>query len=34
MVKLYNVTDVRTGRFYSVAIVLPRMVKYFAEANV
>ena len=33
MVKLYNVTDIRTGRFYSVAVVAQRMAKYFEAAE-
>ena len=33
MVKLYNVVDVRTNQFHSVAIVKERNVKYFIPAN-
>lgn len=29
MIRLYNVIDVRTGKFYSVAVVSQRTAKYF-----
>lgn len=31
-VKLYNVIDIRTGKFHSVAIVKKENVKYFIPA--
>lgn len=33
MVTLYNVIDIRTWRFYSVAIVKPHNVKWFVAAD-
>ena len=29
MIRLYNVIDIRTGRFYSVAVVAERMARFF-----
>lgn len=29
MITLYNVTDIRTGRHYSVAVVKPQMARFF-----
>ena len=34
MVTLYNVTDIRTGRRYSVAIVKRQYVRYFVPDEV
>lgn len=31
MITLYNVTDIRDGRHYSVVIVSQRKAKYFVE---
>ena len=33
MIKLYNVIDIRTGNYYSVAVIRPRNVKYFIPAE-
>ena len=33
MIRLYNVIDVRTGKFYSVAVVSQNMLKYFEAAE-
>ena len=33
MITLYNVIDIRTGLFHSVAIVKQRNAKYFVPAN-
>ena len=33
MVTLYNVIDIRTGQFHSVAKVKPRNVKWFIPAE-
>ena len=33
MITLYNVIDIRTGNFHSVAIVQARKAKYFIPAN-
>lgn len=33
MIKLFNVIDIRTGQFHSVAIVKERNAKYFIPAN-
>ena len=33
MVTLYNVIDIRTGQFHSVAVVKPRNVKYFIQGE-
>lgn len=32
-IKLFNVVDIRDGRYYSVVIVNERKAKYFAEAE-
>ena len=34
MVTLYNVIDIRTEQFHSVAVVKERNVKWFIPANV
>lgn len=33
MIRLENVIDTRTGRFYSVAVVSQRNAKWFVEAE-
>lgn len=33
MIKLFNVIDIRTGQFHSVAIVKERNAKYFIPVN-
>ena len=33
MVRLYNVIDIRTGQFHSVAVVSQRNVKWFIPAE-
>ena len=33
MITLHNVMDVRTGVFYSVAVVRPQNVKWFVEVE-
>lgn len=33
MVTLYNVIDIRTDQFYSVAVVKQRNTKWFREVN-
>ena len=33
MIRLENVIDIRTGRFYSVVVVSERKAKYFIPAN-
>ena len=32
MITLYNVTDLRTGKFHSVAIIPARLARWFVEA--
>lgn len=33
MIRLYNVIDIRTGKFYSVAVVSQKNLKYFEAAE-
>ena len=33
MIKLFNVIDIRTNQFHSVAVVKKRHVKYFVSAE-
>ena len=33
MITLYNVIDTRTGKYYSVAVIAPRMARFFVEAD-
>lgn len=32
-ITLYNVIDIRTGKFHSVAVVSENKVKFFKQAN-